>query len=87
MIGQKIIRSRQDSRGNVIQKQPEGGPGRTRCMKCQCLCTTTCLANGMVVQSCSGCGANYVSTLLDAPKDPVLGVVPKRSRKPSALPA
>ena len=50
MIGQKVIRSVQDANGNIIQKQPEGGPGRTRCMKCQCICTVQRLPDGKEAQ-------------------------------------
>ena len=80
----KIIRSVRDAKGNLIQKQPEGGVGRHRCMKCQGLCIPVRLPNGTQVMQCQGCGANYVSQSLDAKKPPRPGVVPRRLPQESA---
>jgi len=74
----KIIRSVRDTRGNVIQKSPDGGVGRTRCPKCQMLCTAQRAADGKQVMQCGGCGAAYVNTSMDAPKGRAAGVVPRR---------
>ena len=81
MIGQKIIRSVQDPAGNIIQKQPEGGTGRTRCMKCQCIVTAQRQGSGQMVMKCSGCGAAYTSSPLDRPRAARPGEVPKRVPK------
>lgn len=75
----KIIRSVRDTKGNVIQKMPEGGIGQTRCPKCQMVCTAQTLANGQAVTQCGGCGANYTSSAMDRPKAPAPGVVPRRT--------
>ena len=77
----KIIRSVQDSQGNVIQKQPAGGTGQQRCGKCQGICTAGRLPGGKLVMKCNGCGASYVGTPLDGPKPPRPGAVPKRVEK------
>lgn len=74
----KVIHSVRDARGNVIQKQPEAGTGQMRCMKCQMMCTAQRMPDGRAVMKCSGCGANYNITSLDAPRDPQPGVVPRR---------
>lgn len=80
----KIIRSVRDAKGNIIQKQPEGGVGRHRCMKCQGLCIPVSLPSGKQVMQCQGCGANYTTQSLDAPKAPRPGVVPRRPPQGSA---
>jgi ribosomal protein S27E len=77
----KVIRSVQDARGNIIQKQPEGGVGRTRCMKCQNLCTMQSLPDGTQVMRCGACGANYQHQSFDQAKATVAGVVPTRRPK------
>ena len=95
----KIIRSLRDAKGNLIQKQPTGGVGRQRCMKCQSLCVPSKLNNGATVMQCRGCGATYVCRALDAPKrtsaikpqrpPPTTNAIPQRmrARKPGTRPA
>lgn len=77
----KVIRSVRDTRGNIIQKQPDAGVGAQRCMKCQCLCTGQRKADGKMVMQCSGCGASYVNQSLDRPKTAQAGVVPRRPKQ------
>jgi hypothetical protein len=74
----KIIRGTRDAKGNVFQKQPEGGTGRTICMKDQGICTTQRLADGTLVHKCNRCGAVYQLRPLDGPKAPRPGVIPRR---------
>lgn len=74
----KIIRGTQDSKGVVYQKQPEGGTGRMRCMKCGQICSATRLPNGTPVMQCGGCGATHTTAALDKPYVPPFGSVPKR---------
>ena len=57
----RIIRSVRDTKGNTIQKQPQNGAGRIRCMKCQQLCTAVLRPDGSKVIQCQGCGAQYSS--------------------------
>jgi hypothetical protein len=80
----RIIRSRQNAQGVRFQKQPEGGTGRTRCMKCQGICTTQHLPSGQLVHKCGGCGASYVIKSMGGPKPARLGVVPRRAPVQSA---
>ncbi len=80
----KIIRSVKDTRGNVIRKQPAGGMGQQRCMKCHNICGIKRLPGGKVVMQCVGCGANYVSSALDGPRPARLGALPKRAPQRSA---
>jgi hypothetical protein len=68
----RVIRSVRDTHGNVIRKQPPGGTGQQRCMKCQNMCLPKRLPNGKVVMRCSGCGASYVNTALDTKPVPQL---------------
>ena len=75
----KIIRGTRDAKGNVIQKQPSGGVGQQRCMKCHQICQGHTQANGQVTMRCNGCGAQYTSTAMDAPKAPAPGALPTRS--------
>lgn len=73
----RIIRGTQDAKGNIFQKQPEGGTGRMRCMKCQCLVVPVTLAGGKQVMQCMGCGANHTTAPMDKPYTPPPGTVPK----------
>jgi hypothetical protein len=68
----RIIRGTRDAKGNVITKQQEGGVGRLRCMKCQCLAVPTRLADGREVHKCQGCGAMFTRSPMDktAPAQP-----------------
>lgn len=75
----KIIRGTQDARGVVYQKQPEGGTGRLRCMKCQQIMAKVRLANGQEVVQCQGCGASHTTSSMDKPYTPPPGTVPRRS--------
>lgn len=77
----RIIRSVQDSQGNILDKQPDGGTGRTRCMKCQSLCIPQTLPDGSKVMQCQGCGGNYKHASFGAGRATVAGVVPKRQPK------
>lgn len=74
----KIIRGTQDNKGNVFEKQPEGGTGRMRCMKCSQLVVPSALADGRQVMQCIGCGANHVSTSMDRPPPAPLGALPTK---------
>lgn len=80
----KIIRSVKDTRGNIIRKQPAAGIGQLRCSKCQNMCTTKRLPGGKVVMQCTACGANYVSSPMDGPKQARPGALPKRAPPRSA---
>ena len=80
----KIIRGTKDAKGVVYQKQPEGGTGRTICMKDQGICTTQRLPNGQLVHKCNRCGAVYGIKPLDGPKAARPGVVPRRVPAQSA---
>ena len=95
----KIIRSLRDAKGNLIQKQPAGGVGRQRCMKCQNLCVPTRMSNGAMVMQCRGCGATYACRPIDTPKTassirppqtrPTTNAIPQRMRaqRPGTRPA
>lgn len=77
----KIIRGTQDAKGVVYQKQPDGGTGRMRCMKCQGLMTKQRLADGTEVVKCGGCGANHKVVALDRPTPQRVGTTPKSPRR------
>lgn len=74
----KIIRGTQDAKGRVFQKQPEGGTGRMRCMKCSCLMTNVVTPDGKSVIQCGGCGAMHTTAGMDKKYTPPPGTVPRR---------
>jgi hypothetical protein len=74
----KIIRGTQDAKGNVFQKQPEGGTGRLRCMKCTSLITPQVLPDGSRVMQCGGCGANHTISAMDRPPPPAPNALPTK---------
>lgn len=75
----KIIRGTKDAKGNVVTKQPAGGVGRLRCMKCQNLMTMTTLPSGAKVMKCNGCGANHTTGSMEAKATNFPGALPKRT--------
>jgi hypothetical protein len=77
----RIIRGTRDAKGNVFQKQPAGGTGRIRCMKCQNLCTRQRMPDGREVMKCGGCGAAYAITQMSGPRALRPGEVPKRAHR------
>jgi hypothetical protein len=74
----KIIRGTQDAKGNVFEKQPDGGTGRMRCMKCHQLVTPQTMPDGKQVMQCGGCGATHTSSPMDRPQQPMPGALPKK---------
>jgi ribosomal protein S27E len=58
----KIIRGTLDNKNRTILKQPEGGVGRVRCMKCQQLAVAQLGPDGKQQFKCQGCGAIIKST-------------------------
>lgn len=57
----KLIRGTLDNKGRTILKQPEGGPGRIRCPKCQNLAFPTKRPDGTAAMQCQGCGSVITS--------------------------
>lgn len=74
----KIIRGTQDAKGNVFQKQPDGGTGRLRCMKCGQLAIATTLTTGKAVMQCQGCGMQSTISAMDRPQPAAPNALPKK---------
>lgn len=53
----KIIRGTLDNKNRTILKQPDGGPGRLRCPKCQGLAIQQLGGDGKPQHKCQGCGS------------------------------
>ncbi len=62
----RVLRGTKDIKGNKLFKQPAGGSGRLRCMRCQGLATPFTLTDGKQAMRCNTCGAVYGVTALDA---------------------
>jgi hypothetical protein len=74
----RIIRGTQDAKGVIYQKQPDGGTGRMRCMKCTSLVVQATLHDGKQVMQCTGCGANHTVSSMDKPPGRPHGALPTK---------
>ena len=70
----RVMRGTRDAKGTNFFKQPVGGTGRLRCMKCSGIASSVTLANGTTVMRCAACGAQYTA----APLGTVGKTVPMR---------
>jgi len=76
----RIIRGTQDAKGRIMLKQAEGGMGRIRCPKCQCLAIDAIDSRtGTKVKRCQGCGNQFTLTPMGSARPPAASLrVPPR---------